>query len=237
MSPAIAIMQPYLFPYLPYLALIYNSVEFVFYDDVNYIKSGWINRNRIVVNGGVQYFSVPLSQASSFRQIRDIETFKFAQFRRKFLATLSQNYASAPYRERGMEYADLVLSSHVGYVAPLAARSVMAACEILDLRTNFAHSSADYSCSGNVSGTDRVLEIVKNSGKDAYLNPYGGKALYSAQLFRDNGIELRLLDPDVQANVTPTDRDPGKLSVLHDFFMFPLEELKTRIRRYRVIRP
>ena len=94
MSPAIAIMQPYLFPYLPYLALIYNSVEFVFYDDVNYIKSGWINRNRIVVNGGVQYFSVPLSQASSFRQIRDIETFKFAQFRRKFLATLSQNACS-----------------------------------------------------------------------------------------------------------------------------------------------
>ena len=235
MSPAIAIMQPYLFPYLPYFGLVHNSEEFVFYDDVNYIKGGWINRNRLLVNGCIKYFSVPLHQASSFRKICEIETFNFLTFRRKFMNKLAQNYASAPFRERGMGYAELVLSSHSGYIAPLAERSVTAACEILGLEANFVRSSVDHSSSNGFSGVERVLRIVKDSFKNAYINPYGGKSLYSAEAFREAGVELRFVDPAAEGCLDANDARPGDLSILHDLFMFSLEELRDQIKQYRVV--
>ena len=69
----VAIMQPYLFPYLGYFQLI-NAVDaFVFYDDVNFIKRGWINRNRILVNNEDQLISIPLIKASQNKLIKDVQ--------------------------------------------------------------------------------------------------------------------------------------------------------------------
>ena len=61
----VAIMQPYFLPYIGYFQLI-NAVDvFVFYDDVNFIKGGWINRNNLLVNKGKYLFTIPLTEASS----------------------------------------------------------------------------------------------------------------------------------------------------------------------------
>ena len=65
----LAIMQPYLFPYMGYWQLMKAVDRFVIYDDVNYIKGGWINRNRILVNGEPAYFTIPLDQASPYDAI------------------------------------------------------------------------------------------------------------------------------------------------------------------------
>ncbi len=69
----LAIMQPYLFPYIGYYQLVNAADIFIFYDDVNYIKNGWINRNRISISGQAHYFTVPVSQASSFKKINEIK--------------------------------------------------------------------------------------------------------------------------------------------------------------------
>ena len=68
----LAIMQPYLFPYLGYFQLIAAVDKFVFYDDVNFIKNGWINRNRLLISGKVNYITIPLSGASSFLKINQV---------------------------------------------------------------------------------------------------------------------------------------------------------------------
>lgn len=60
----LAIMQPYFFPYLGYFQLAAAVDRFVFYDDVNFIKNGWINRNRWCVNGSARYFTIPLAGVS-----------------------------------------------------------------------------------------------------------------------------------------------------------------------------
>ena len=69
----IAIMQPYFFPYIGYWQLIHAVDHFVIYDDVNYIKGGWINRNRILINGKPAYITVPLHKASAFKRICDTD--------------------------------------------------------------------------------------------------------------------------------------------------------------------
>jgi hypothetical protein len=62
-------MQPYFFPYIGYFQLLQASEKFVFYDDVNFIKGGWINRNRILISGSARYITIPLSTPSSFSLI------------------------------------------------------------------------------------------------------------------------------------------------------------------------
>jgi len=70
----LAIMQPYLFPYLGYFQLAASVDRFVVYDDVTFIKNGWINRNRILLAGAPHYLTVPLAGASSSRRIDEVRT-------------------------------------------------------------------------------------------------------------------------------------------------------------------
>ena len=69
----VAIMQPYFFPYLGYWQMLNAVDKFVLYDDVNFIKGGWINRNRILVNGEPKYINVQMRGASPFKKINEIE--------------------------------------------------------------------------------------------------------------------------------------------------------------------
>ena len=59
----VAIMQPYLFPYIGYFQLITAVDMFVLYDNIKYTKKGWINRNRLLQNGVDAMFSIPLKNA------------------------------------------------------------------------------------------------------------------------------------------------------------------------------
>ena len=86
----VGIMQPYVFPYIGYFQLI-NAVDiFVFYDDVNYIKGGWINRNKLLLNGKESLFTIPLNNASSFKLIKDTEIHPnlFPIWKNKFLKSI-----------------------------------------------------------------------------------------------------------------------------------------------------
>ena len=62
MKGSLAIMQPYVFPYLGYFQLVDAVDTFVFYDDVHFIKRGWINRNQLLVNGKTHLFSIEMKK-------------------------------------------------------------------------------------------------------------------------------------------------------------------------------
>jgi hypothetical protein len=69
----LGIMQPYLFPYLGYWQLIKAVDLYVVYDDVTYIKGGWINRNNFLINGEKKLFTIKLKNAGSYKLINEIE--------------------------------------------------------------------------------------------------------------------------------------------------------------------
>src|ERR1043165_6867498 len=89
-------MQPYLFPYLGYYQLAAAVDRFVFYDDVKFIKNGWINRNRLFLSGDVRYFTVPLLGASSTSSIAQVGVQPGEVWRRKILESIAQSYVQAP---------------------------------------------------------------------------------------------------------------------------------------------
>ena len=93
----LAIMQPYFFPYIGYWQLIHAADRFVIYDDVNYIVRGWVNRNRILINGAPSYITVPLRSASQNRKICDIDIQPSATWRSKMTRTVELAYRKAPF--------------------------------------------------------------------------------------------------------------------------------------------
>ena len=183
----IAIMQPYVFPYVGYFQLI-NAVDiFVFYDDVNFIKQGWINRNNILVNGQPFLFTIPLKKPSSFVKINEVminEKMR-GQWQKKFLLTLQQNYKKAPFFEEGFSIVENIFASSIDEISisKLAIKSVLEVCNYLDIDTKIISSSTIYE-NKDLSGKERVIDICKKENSLHYINPIGGQELYEQSYFR-----------------------------------------------------
>lgn len=188
----VAIMQPYFFPYIGYFQLMNAVDKFVFYDDVSFINRGWINRNKILINKEPFLFSVPLESASQNRKIREIKVSNDPRWRNKFLKTLEQSYKSAPYFERTYSLVKDILNSSSDYLKDWILKSFSLIKQELDLPVRLIESSEIYN-NAELKGAERILDIVKTERAEFYVNPIGGKVLYSQDEFVKNGITLLFL--------------------------------------------
>jgi len=186
-------MQPYFFPYLGYFQLI-NSVNlFVIYDDVQYIKGGWINRNRILLEDRDYLFTFPVKKGCLNDQIFD-RNFgdDFPIFVKRFKRTLEVAYGNAPEYLDAMSLITKVLDSDNLNIARLISRSLRIICDYLSIETKFIMSSK-IEKDETLKGQDRVIEINRLLGSTHYINPIGGMGLYSKEAFRKAGIKLSFL--------------------------------------------
>lgn len=214
----LAIMQPYLFPYAGYFQLIAGVDRFVFYDDVNFIKGGWINRNRLYLSGRVGWFTLPLRAASPNRKINELHVLAEATWKRKLLASVHASYRKAPYFEPAFGLLGDVVHSQETSLSALARHSVVAVARYIGLQTEFAVSSERYG-NQSLAGAERILDICQREGASEYHNLPGGVGLYSPERFGEASIALHFLQPALTA-YSQFNRpfEPG-LSVL-DVLMF-----------------
>ncbi|MDH0850670.1 MULTISPECIES: WbqC family protein [Delftia] len=189
----LSIMQPYFFPYIGYFRLLQTVDKFVFYDDVNFIKGGWINRNRLLLGGKVGYFTVPLSEASSFVKINSIKIKSDIPWEARILAQISASYSKAPYYTSVRDLVEKVVFSHDGYISTLAKKSVLAVADYLSISKVVEISSELYG-NQNLRGTARVLDICRQEAASVYVNLPGGRNLYSQADFSREGMDLLFLD-------------------------------------------
>lgn len=187
----LAIMQPYLFPYLGYFQLIGAADTFVVYDDVHYIKGGWINRNYLLGPTGRQLFTLPLSGASPNRNINEIN---ISNHRRKLIETLHQRYSKAPYFAEAFPMIEDIFSHCESKLALFLDHSLRTVCAFLELRPHW-HLSSDLAIGRDLRGQDRVLAICEALGANHYINAPGGRSLYDARAFAAHGIKLSFLQP------------------------------------------
>src|SRR5688572_21251521 len=190
----VAIMQPYLLPYIGYFQLISAVDTFVIYDDVAFIKQGWINRNRLKLGAEVRYFTVPLADASVNRSIREtrVAPGPYQQFRRKLFATLDTYYSKGAFYRETRRILDAVFDSQPSTIAAMARRSIEMVCSYLGIATRIVPSSTIYN-NGALEGTQRIIDICNREHADTYINPSGGKELYAKREFTDAGIALWFL--------------------------------------------
>jgi hypothetical protein len=193
----LAIMQPYLFPYIGYFQLLAAVDRFVIYDDVTFIKQGWINRNRMLINGEPAFFTVPLAHRSSAVAIRDTRISDSPQHREwpeKLMKSFDSAYGRAPEFAPTRPLIERVLARATPRIADLALDSIRAVAERLEIRTPIVATSTAYG-NAHLQGQDRVLAICKAERASRYVNLAGGRALYSRERFQAEGVELRFIEP------------------------------------------
>lgn len=190
----LAVMQPYFFPYLGYFQLLRAVDLFVIYDDVNFIKGGWINRNFILMNGQAQRITVPLVGASSFKTIAATRLAADRLWRDKLLKTLRQAYSKAPHFDQVYALAEGVILSPCRSLAELAVGSIRAVANYLRLTTEI-RPSATYYANDSLKGQTRILDICQRERAEAYYNLPGGEALYDRSAFSAAGVTLRFIHP------------------------------------------
>lgn len=232
----IAIMQPYFLPYIGYFQLIKAVDKFVFYDDVNYIKQGWINRNNILLQGKASLFTIPLEKASSFTKINNVKLHPilFDNWKVKFLRSIEQNYRKAPYFSDVYQLICSVLEVDSDRIGVLAKDSVITVSKYLQLETEFVYSS-DFYMNNELSGKFRVISICAKENALVYINPIGGQELYNKEDFLSQGLDLYFIQSKKQIYQQFKEEFVPWLSII-DILMFnSVEEIQLMLDEYNLI--
>ncbi|MAP80965.1 MAG: hypothetical protein CL526_07730 [Aequorivita sp.] len=190
-----AIMQPYIFPYLGYFQLIKAVDAFVFYDDVNFIKRGWINRNKILLNNKEKLISFPCIGASQNKLINEVQVDLSDKQYLKLIQTIEQAYNKAPYYKEVYPIIEKVFNSSAKNIAELAIHSIKIVSEYIGINTEFYVSSESFGETKGIDKADRLIAISKNLGSNTYINALGGIELYNKAYFKLKNIELHFLKP------------------------------------------
>ena len=196
-----AIMQPYLFPYIGYFQLI-NAVDvFVLYDDVNFRKQSWINRNKIMLNGKEHTFTIPCRGVSSNKLINEIELDKTKDFALNFFKLIQHGYEKkAPFYEETLAVLKKVFNTSEQYsIADLNYSSIVHICEYLDIQTEIKIASEAVPQTRKLKGVNRIYSICKAYNALTYLNAQGGTELYNKSDFSKEGLKLHFLIPKTNA--------------------------------------
>lgn len=189
---AVAIMQPYLFPYIGYWQLLQATDTFVVYDDVNYINRGWINRNRILVNNAPALITLPLLQASQNRKINEIDIAPAAQWQKKLLRTVELAYRKAPCFDRVFPLVEQVLGYEERNLAGFLTYQLQTLARFMGLETRIVPSSTVYD-NAALAAQERILDICRQEGASRYVNAQGGRSLYAPAAFAETGIDLHFI--------------------------------------------
>lgn len=188
----IGIMQPYFIPYIGYWQLINAVDKYVIYDDVNYIKRGWINRNRILINNVPKYFNIPVLGASQNKLINEIQVNHDEKILNKNLRTVRMAYGKAPFFNEVFPLVEEMLCCKEDNIASYIVASTANICAYLDIKTELIMSS-DLDKDNTLRGQDKILEICQLLGATDYYNAIGGRELYSFAKFENKGIKLHFL--------------------------------------------
>lgn len=189
---SLAIMQPYFFPYIGYWQLIHAVDHFVIYDDVNYIKGGWVNRNRILINGEPAYITVPLHQPSPYKRICDIALQPSPLWRNKLVKMVEMTYRKSPCFIEVFPIIEEIIRHESDNLSDYLAHQLQTLAVFMGIKTEFVVTSRPYE-NNDLSGQERVLNICKREEAITYINPQGGQTLYDTETFLSVGIDLRFI--------------------------------------------
>ena len=231
----LGIMQPYFLPYIGYWQLMNAVNKYVVYDDVNFIKGGWINRNRILVNGKPQYFNVQMKGSSSFKLINEIEINNSEISINKNLKTIYMAYHKAPYFPKVNLLIEKILKNQTPNLAEYVINSIKCIAEYLNIKSEIIISSK-ISKNNELKNQDKVIEICKKLNATEYYNAIGGMELYSFDDFRKNGINLSFLKTNDIFYKQFNNEFVPNLSIIDVMMFNSQEEIKAMLNDFTLIK-
>ena len=231
----IAIMQPYFLPYFGYFQLINSVNEFIVYDDIEYTKKGWINRNRILVNGIPQYITITLKKDSDYLNINERSlASSWTKDKTKILNKIKNSYRKAPCFDVAMPLIEEIMNDEEDNLFQFIFNSLEKICKFLAIETTVIKSSA-LNYDSSLKSQDKVLNVCETVGAGVYINSMGGKELYDMEAFFRKNITLKFLESDIEKYKQFNEEFISSLSIL-DVLMFNDKlVVKNWLNNYRLI--
>lgn len=218
----IAIMQPYFLPYLGYFGLIKHTDQFILLDSVQYIRHGWIDRNRILKpESDWQYIKVPVRKHSRETLISDIFINNEQDWKFRILGQIQHYKKRAPFFNEVFDLLKSIFTQEYQSIVQLDFMSLKAICEYLGIHTDLkVFSNMKLTIEPPNAPDEWALNICKAlSGVSEYWNPPGGRDFFDKKKYQDNSIDLKFL----KVNLRPYNQRRGEfeegLSII-DVLMF-----------------
>jgi WbqC-like protein family len=229
-------MQPYWFPYLGYFQLIHAVDRFVIYDDVQWIKGGWINRNRILMRGQPRYITLPVRRDASLVNINQRTLSPdFDREKSKILQQIRSAYSGAPHFDDVMPLVHECISSEETHISSFVVNTLRACCTYLGIATPFVLSSK-LAKNAELRGQDKVLDINRVMGATHYVNSIGGMELYDREAFARKGIQLNFMKTGAVAyEQRATPEFVPNLSIIDVMMFNDREKCHALLERYELV--
>lgn len=228
----LAVMQPYLFPYIGYYQLAYCSDLFIFYDDVNYIKKGYINRNNIATKNGVFLFSLPIKNASQNKLINELY---FTEETKKILLTIEMSYSKSKYFHEIYPLIESIFNNKNRNLSNITSLSIIKVFEYLSLDFNYNFSSSiDYDRKN--SAQEKIYDLCKINNSKQYINAIGGMELYDKEEFKKRNIKLEFIKPLI-TNYPQVNSSTfiGNLSMIDILMNCSKDEIINQLNNFKII--
>ena len=229
-----AIMQPYFCAYIGYYQLIKSADKFVICDNMQYTKKGWFNRNRILDNGTDRTFTIPLKKDSDRLNTNLRYLAKNSHGERiKILKQIQSFYGKAPFFLQNYPLVRRLFLKEVENLFDFIHLSVIELCKNLNINTEIITCSS-LDINHELKSQARVLEICKYLNADIYINSIGGKELYSKEVFKKEGIELKFIKsknveyPQFKHEFVPW------LSIIDVLMFNDIERIKSYLNEYEL---
>jgi WbqC-like protein family len=229
----LAIMQPYFLPYIGYWQLISSVDTFVIYDNIQYTKKGWFNRNRFLQNGKDVLFSIPLQKDHDYLNVS--ERFVSPVFdKRKLMAQIQNAYVKAPYQKEIIPFLGDIINYNEENLFKYIYNSVKRICEYLGIDVKIVISSTiniDYS----LKAEEKVLAICNALNATTYINAIGGMELYDKEKFKSEGLELKFIKSNSIKYKQFENKFISWLSIVDVLMFNSKDEVKKMIKAYELV--
>lgn len=187
-----AILQSNYIPWKGYFDLIASVDEFILYDDMQYTRRDWRNRNLIKTRDGLKWLTIPVEvKGKYFQKIKDTKICD-PKWNLTHWATIIANYSSAKsFKIYKTFFEDLYLGCNTTFLSEINYRFIKAICGLMGIKTRITWSM-DY---GIIDGkTERLLDLCQKSGASIYWSGPAAKAYIDYELFSDAGVQIKFID-------------------------------------------
>ena len=185
-------MQPYFLPYIGYFQLLNTVDKFVLYDNIQYSKKGWINRNRFLLNEKDKMLTLSLEKDSDYLEIHERKVSKLFD-KKKMLNQIFNSYKKSPYFEQVFPLATSIINFEEYNLFKYLYNSLVKISTYLEIEYSKMVFSSSININHSLKSEDKVLAICKELGASEYYNPPGGIDLYNGKTFSKNRIKLKFI--------------------------------------------
>lgn len=234
----IGIMQPYFMPYIGYFSLIKHSDEFILFDTVQFIRHGWIERNRILKqNGEWQYIQVPLIKKDGRDTIiKDIAINNNEQWKSRMLSQLQHYKKKAPFYYKVIALLQDIFKEDYTDIVTLNLKSLQKMCEYLEIRTPIKVYSQMGLIIDPVNAPDEwALNICKSMNASVYINPIGGVEFFNRDKYVKAGIQLWFQQMEISPYVQITSKFEPALSIIDVMMFNSVDQINEMLDKYTLV--